>query len=109
MIDLHIAFEFALAAIAAVIGLASGHLLVNIREDSQLVMTQFKLGADHTAQDFKMLLSGELALLFIFGLYPLAGFLGNSFFVNAARGLLLVFLLSVAVVFTRQWRRSRSS
>ncbi len=109
MIDLHIAFEFGLAAIASVIGLASGYLLLNIREDSDLVMTQFKLSSDHTAQDFKILLSGEAALLFVFALYPVAGVLGNNLYVNAARILLLVFLIQVAVVFIRQWRRSRSS
>ncbi len=109
MIDLHIAFEFGLAAVAAVIGLASGHLLLNIREDSDLVMTQFKLSSDHTAQDFKMLLSGESALLFVFALYPVAGIIGSTSYINMARVLLLVFLTQVAYVFIRQWRRSKSS
>jgi AraC-like DNA-binding protein len=107
MIDLHIAFEFILAALAAVIGLSTGYLLTNIREDSQQVMTQFKLAADHTSQDFKILLTGEATILFIFALYPVAGVLGNTAFINAARILLLVFLAEVAYVFARQWRRSR--
>lgn len=107
MIDLHIAFEFSLAALAAVIGLSTGYLLTNIREDAQQVMTQFKLAADHTAQDFKILLSGEATLLAVFALYPVAGVLGNTFFINAARILLLIFLAEVAYVFARQWRRSQ--
>lgn len=107
MIDLHIAFEFSLAALAAIIGLSTGYLLMNIREDADQVMTKFKLDADHTAQDFKILLIGEATLLVIFAMYPIAGVLGSSAFINAARILLLIFLAGVAYVFTRQWRRSQ--
>jgi len=107
MIDIHVLFEFVVAILSAVIGLGTGYLLLNIREDAQAVMTQFKLESERTAQDFRMLLVSEAVLFFVFLLYVVAGILENSVFMYVSRIMLLVFLAIVGLVFIRQWRRSR--
>lgn len=107
MVSFHLLFEFAVAALAAVISVGSGKLFLNIKKNKDSVLTKFKLKSDQTYHDFAVFYVGEFLLLTTFLMYVIVGLTGQNSLLSFARGLLLVFLSIIAYGTIRMWRRSR--
>lgn len=107
MIDLPVLIELSTAFIASLISMAAGKLYWNIKEDSETVLTSFKLKADLTRYDFFAYLVGELFLLITFLVYALGGLTGSKPIIMFARIQIVGFLGVITYGVLRMWWRSR--
>lgn len=107
MVGLQVLIELSTAFIAALISMAAGKLYWNIKEDSDTVLTSFKLKADLTRYDFFAYLVGELFLLITFLIYAVGGFTGSNALVLFARIQIVGFLGVITYGVLRMWWRSR--
>lgn len=107
MIELQVLIELSTAFIAALISMASGKLYWNIKEDSETVLTSFKLRADLTRYDFLAYLVGELFLLITFLIYAVGGIVQSNAMILFARVQIVGFLGVITYGVLRMWWRSR--
>lgn len=107
MLSFHLVFEFAVAALAALISFGAGKLFLGIRDNKDSIMTKFKLKSDQTYHDFAVFFIGEVLLLGTFLLYVVAGSTGATYLLSSARVLLVLFLSIIAYGVLRMWVRSR--
>ncbi|PSH01047.1 MAG: hypothetical protein BRC30_00265 [Nanohaloarchaea archaeon SW_7_46_7] len=107
MIELQVLIELSTALIAALISMAAGKLYWNIKEDSETVLTSFKLRADLTRYDFLAYLVGELFLVITFLIYVAGGIMENKALVLFSRVQIVGFLGVITYGVLRMWWRSR--
>ncbi len=107
MAELQVLIELSTAFIAALISMASGKLYWNIKEDSETVLTSFKLKADLTRYDFFAYLVGELFLVITFIIYAVGGFVNSDPLILFARVQIVGFLGVITYGVLRMWWRSR--
>lgn len=107
MIELQVLIELSTAFIAALISMAAGKLYWNIKEDSETVLTSFKLKADLTRYDFLAYLVGELFLLITFLIYAVGAVVESNAMILFARVQIVGFLGVITYGVLRMWWRSR--
>jgi hypothetical protein len=107
MVELPVLIELSTAFIASLISMAAGKLYWNIKEDSETVLTSFKLKADLTRYDFFAYLVGELFLLITFTIYAFGGITNSSPLILFARIQIVGFLGVITYGVLRMWWRSR--
>lgn len=107
MVKLAVLIELGTAFIAAIISMAASKLYWNIKEDSETVLTSFKLKADLTNYDFFAYLVGHLFLFITFIIYAVGGLTGNKALQLFSRIQIVGFLGVIAYGVLRMWWRSR--
>lgn len=107
MNELPVLIELSTALIAAITSMAASKLYWNIKEDSQGVLTSFKLRSDLTRYDFFAYLVGDLFLFLTFIIYAIGGFMNSKAVVLFSRIQIVGFLGVITYGVLRMWWRSR--
>lgn len=107
MIELNVLIELSTALTAAVISMAASKLYWNIKEDSETVLTSFKLKSDLTRYDFFAYLVGHLFLFLTFVIYAIGGLTGSEAIILFSRIQIVGFLGVITYGVLRMWWRSR--
>jgi len=107
MLELDVIIGLSTAFIAALISMSAGKLYWNIKEDSETVLTSFKLKADLTRYDFFAYLVGEIFLFITFLIYAAGAFIGSQPLIIFARIQIVGFLGVITYGVMRMWWRSR--
>lgn len=107
MLELNVIIELSTALIASLISMSAGKLYWNIKEDSETVLTSFKLKSDLTRYDFFAYLVGEIFLFITFLIYGIGAFLNSQSLILFARIQIVGFLGVITYGVMRMWWRSR--
>lgn len=107
MNELPVLIELSTALIAAITSMAASKLYWNIKEDSETVLTSFKLKADLTRNDFFAYLVGEIFLILTFIIYTAGAVLASEPLILFARVQIVGFLGVITYGVLRMWWRSR--
>ncbi|MFB6180924.1 MAG: hypothetical protein ABEJ93_03530 [Candidatus Nanohalobium sp.] len=107
MIELNVLIELSTALTAAIISMAAGKLYWNIKEDTETVLTSFKLESDLTRYDFFAYLVGELFLILALIIFGIGSLTESKALMLFARIQIVGFLGVITYGVLRMWWRSR--
>lgn len=105
--ELNVLIKLSTALTAAVISMSASKLYWNIKEDSETVLTSFKLKSDLTRYDFFAYLVGDLFLFLTFIIYAIGAFTSSLALILFSRIQIVGFLGVITYGVLRMWWRSR--